>query len=90
MTIYILLLLHVLVKFSISCEKNIIYHQKLPCTSGVTSVQANSDHDMFLLWFLRQIAKWKYIGTTVKDIKARDQWTAQAERLKIKCIGIYV
>ena len=34
-------------------RKNIIYHQKLACTFGVTGVQANSDHDMFLLWFLK-------------------------------------
>ena len=52
-TIHVLLLLHALVKFSISCGKSIIYHQKLPYTFGVTGVQANSDRDTFLLWFLK-------------------------------------
>ena len=42
-TIHVLLLLHALVKFSISCGKSIIYHQKLPYTFGVTGVQANHD-----------------------------------------------
>ena len=49
MTIHVLLLLHALIKFSISCRKSIIYRQKLPYTFEVTSVQANSDHDVFAL-----------------------------------------
>ena len=34
-------------------RKSMIYHQKLPYTFGVTALQANPDHDMFLLWFLK-------------------------------------